>query len=71
MLDLSVPGLLSLAHPEWTEVRLQHEPVPRVILWSERRLPIVVSGLSSEGEAFELLEKLQASLDQQRRYGTA
>ncbi|MDM7952927.1 MAG: hypothetical protein QUV07_06905 [Cyanobium sp. CZS 25K] len=52
-------------------MRLQHEPVPRVILWSERRLPIVVSGLSSEGEAFELLEKLQASLDQQRRYGTA
>ena len=123
MLDLSVPGLISLALPEWTviqtllvvaalgaaglgsvqqwspqeltlaadrvsyrragqpaqslptrmitEAHLQHEPEPRVILWSERRPPIVVGGLSSEGEALELLEKLLASLDQQRRCWTA
>ncbi|MEA5441589.1 hypothetical protein [Cyanobium gracile] len=114
MLDLSVPGLLSLALPEWTviqtllvvaalgaaglgsvqqwspqeltlaadrvtyrragqpaqslptrmitEALLLHEPEPQVILWSERRPPLVMGGLSNEGEALELLEKLQAAL---------
>lgn len=116
MIDLSLPGLLSLALPEWTVVQtllvvaalgaagvgsyrqwspqelslaggqLRHrrpgqpsrvlplrlitgalllrEPESRVILWSERRPPIVVGGLSSEREGAELLEKLQAALDQ-------
>ncbi|MCT0207566.1 hypothetical protein [Synechococcus sp. CS-1332] len=118
MLDPSMPGLLSLALPEWTviqallvvaalgaagvgstrhwrpqelsltgdQLRLRRPgqasrqlplrlvtgalllpgPDPRVILWSERRPPIVVDGLSSEREGAELLEKLQAALDQSR-----
>ncbi|WP_216921573.1 hypothetical protein [Synechococcus sp. CCAP 1479/9] len=116
VLDLSLPGLLSLALPEWTvvqamlvvaalgaagvgsyrqwipqelslmgdQLRLRRPgqpsrqlPLrlitgvlllggndPRVILWSERRPPIVVDGLSGEREAAELLEKLVALLDQ-------
>ncbi|WP_216914854.1 MULTISPECIES: hypothetical protein [unclassified Synechococcus] len=115
VLDLSLPGLLSLALPEWTviqallvvaalgaagvgsyrqwrpqelsltgdQLRLRRPgqpsrqlplrlitgalllggPDPRVILWSERRPPIVVDGLSGEREAAELLEKLEAMLD--------
>ncbi len=115
VLDLSLPGLLSLALPEWTvvqallvvaalgaaglgswrqwspqelslaagQLRLRRPgqpsrqlplrlvtgalllpgPDPRVILWSERRPPIVVDGLSGEREAAELLEKLQGVLD--------
>ncbi|WP_094586216.1 hypothetical protein [Synechococcus sp. BO 8801] len=115
VLDLSLPGLLSLALPEWTVVQallvvaalgaagigsyrqwcpqelsltgdqfrlrrpgqpsrqlplrlvtgalLLGGPDPRVILWSERRPPIVVDGLSGEREAAELLEKLEAMLD--------
>lgn len=112
--DLSVPGLLGLALPEWSvvqtllvvsalgaagvgswrqwipqelrlgadqlthhrhgrpprslplrlisEVLLLREPGCRVILWSERRPPIVVDGLSGEREGAELLEKLQVAL---------
>ncbi len=119
MLDLSLPGLLSLALPEWSviqallvvaalgaagvgstrqwrpqelcltgdQLRLRRPgqpnrqlplrlitgalllpgPDPRVILWSERRPPIVVDGLSSEREAAELLEKLEVVLDQSDR----
>lgn len=46
-----------------TGVLLLSGPVPRVILWSERRPPIVVDGLSGEREAAELLETLEAILD--------
>lgn len=115
VLDLSLPGLLSLALPAWSviqallvvaalgaagvgsyrqwrpqelsltgdQLRLRRPgqpsrqlplrlitgalllggPDPRVILWSERRPPIVVDGLSGEREAAELLEKLEAMLD--------
>ncbi len=115
VLDLSLPGLLSLGLPEWTVIQtllviaalgaagigsyrqwspqelsvtgdqiqlrrpgqpsrqlplrlitgvlLLPGPNPRVILWSERRLPIVVGGLCGEREAAELLEKLEAVLD--------
>ena len=118
VLDLSLPGLLSLGLPEWsvvqvllvvaalgaagvgsyrqwspqelcltgdqlllrrpgqpsrqlplrliTGVLLLSGPEPRVILWSERRPPIVVDGLSGEREAAELLEKLEAVLDRPR-----
>ncbi|MEA5412354.1 hypothetical protein VB737_11305 [Synechococcus sp. BA-120 BA3] len=118
VLDLSLPGLLSLGLPEWTVVQvllvvaalgaagvgsyrqwspqeicltgdqlllrrpgqpsrqlplrlitgvlLLSGPEPRVILWSERRPPIVVDGLSGEREAAELLEKLEAVLDRPR-----
>lgn len=118
MLDLSLPGLLSLALPEWTVIQtllvvaalgaagfgslrqwspqelclaadqISHRrpgqpsrslplrlisgalllpgPESRAILWSERRSPIVVDGLSGEQEGAELLEKLQAALDQSR-----
>lgn len=118
VLDLSLPGLLSLALPEWTviqallviaalgaagvgsyrqwspqelsltgdQLRLRRPgqpsrqlpvrlvsralllggPEPRVILWSERRPPIVVDGLSGEREAAELLEKLEAVLNRPR-----
>ena len=118
VLDLSLPGLLSLALPEWTVIQAllvvaalgaagfgsyrQWSPQeltftadqltcrrpgqpsrqlplrlitgalllpgadPRVILWSERRPPIVVDGLSGEPEATELLEKLEAVLNQSR-----
>ena len=118
VLDLSMPGLLSLGLPEWsvvqvllvvaalgaagvgsyrqwspqelcltgdqlllrrpgqasrqlplrliTGVLLLSGPEPRVILWSERRPPIVVDGLSGEREAAELLEKLEAVLDRPR-----
>ncbi|WP_216908929.1 hypothetical protein [Synechococcus sp. CCY 0621] len=114
VLDLSLPGLLSLALPEWTVIQtllvvaalgaagigsyrqwspqelcltddqlslrrpgqpsrslplrlitgalLLPGPPPRVILWSERRPPIVVDGLSGEREAAELLEKLESVL---------
>ncbi|KAF0653326.1 hypothetical protein L107_09236 [Cyanobium sp. Copco_Reservoir_LC18] len=119
VLDLSLPGLLSLGLPEWTviqallvvaalgaagigryrqwspqelsvaddQIHLRRPgqpsrqlplrmitavlrlpgPEPRVILWSERRPPIVVDGLSGEREAAELLEKLAAVLDRPRR----
>ncbi len=119
VLDLSLPGLLSLALPEWTLIqgllvvaalgaaglgsyrqwspqelsltadqlslrrpgrpcrslplrlitgaRLLRGPDPWVILWSERRPPIVVDGLSGEPEAAELLEKLEAILDRPQR----
>ena len=118
VLDLSLPGLLSLGLPEWSVVQVllvvaalgaagvgsyrQWSPQelcltgdqlllrrpgqpsrqlplrlitgvlllsgqePRVILWSERRPPIVVDGLSGEREAAELLEKLEAVLDRPR-----
>ncbi|AFY27931.1 hypothetical protein [Cyanobium gracile] len=118
VLDLSLPGLLSLGLPEWTviqtllviaalgaagigsyrqwspqelsvaddQIHLRRPgqpsrqlplrmitavlrlpgPDPRAILWSERRPPIVVDGLSGEREAAELLEKLEAVLDQSR-----
>jgi hypothetical protein len=118
VLDLSLPGLLSLGLPEWTviqallviaalgaagigsyrqwspqelsvaddQIHLRRPgqpsrqlplrmitavlrlpgPDPRVILWSERRPPIVVDGLSGEREAAELLEKLEAVLDRPR-----
>jgi hypothetical protein len=118
VLDLSLPGLLSLGLPEWsvvqvllvvaalgaagvgsyrqwspqelcltgdqlllrrpgqpsrqlplrliTGVLLLSGPEPRVILWSGRRPPIVVDGLSGEREAAELLEKLEAVLDRPR-----
>jgi hypothetical protein len=119
VLDLSLPGLLSLGLPEWTVIqtllvvaalgaaglgsyrqwspqelavtgdRLQLRrpgqpsrqlplrlitgvlrlpgPNPRVIVWSERRPPIVVDGLSGEREAAELREKLEALLDRPQR----
>lgn len=115
VLDLSLPGLLSLGLPEWTVVqallviaalgaagiggyrqwsprelavtgdllqlrrpgqpsrqlplrlitgvRLLPGADPWVILWSERRPPIVVNGLTGRREAAELLEKLEALLD--------
>lgn len=118
VLDLSLPGLLSLGLPEWTvlqtllviaalgaagigsyrqwspqelsvaddQIHLRRPgqprrqlplrmitavlrlpgPDPRVVLWSERRPPIVVDGLSGEREAAELLEKLEAVLDRPR-----
>jgi hypothetical protein len=41
---------------------LLRQPECRVILWSERRPPIVVDGLSGNREGAELLEKLQVAL---------
>ncbi len=49
-----------------SEPILLQDPLPQLILWSERRPPIVVPCLSEREEGIELIGKLQAALDRWR-----